>query len=53
MDDYMGFGPCAHSCIGNLRYSFVRDLKDYIYRVGKDTSIVDEYERIDPIERAT
>ena len=53
MDDYMGFGPGAHSCIGNLRYSFVRDLKDYIYRVGKDTSIVDEYERIDPIERAT
>ena len=29
LDDYMGFGPGAHSSVGNLRYSFVRDLKQY------------------------
>ena len=53
MDDYMSFGPGAHSCIGNLRYSFVKDLKEYIYGVGKKISIVDEYEIIDPLGRAT
>ncbi|MEI3062355.1 MAG: radical SAM family heme chaperone HemW [Oscillospiraceae bacterium] len=30
LEDYMGFGPGAHSCVGNLRYSYVRDLKQYI-----------------------
>ena len=52
LDDYMGFGPGAHSCVGNLRYSFVKDLKQYIYGVHKKISIVDEYEQIDPLERA-
>ena len=52
MEDYMSFGPGAHSCVGNLRYSFVKDLKEYIYGVGKKISIVDEYELIDPLERA-
>ena len=40
----MGFGPGAHSCVGNLRYSYVRDLKQYIAGVGRGVSIVDEYE---------
>lgn len=53
MDDYMSFGPGAHSCVGNLRYSFVKNLKEYIYGVGKKISIVDEYEIVDPLERAT
>ena len=48
----MSFGPGAHSSIGNLRYSFVKDLKQYIYGVGKKISIIDEYEQIDPLERA-
>ena len=52
LDDYMGFGPGAHSCVGNLRYSFVRDLKQYISRVTRNVSIVDEYEKVDPLERA-
>ena len=52
LDDYMSFGPGAHSCIGSLRYSFVKDLRQYIYGVGKKISIVDEYENIDPMERA-
>ena len=52
MDDYMGFGPGAHSSVGNLRYSYVRDLKQYISAVYRDVSIVDEYSNIDPLERA-
>ena len=52
LEDYMGFGPGAHSCVGTLRYSFVRDLRQYISGVDKQTSIIDEYQRIDPLERA-
>jgi len=52
LGDYMGFGPGAHSCIGNLRYSFVKDLKMYISGINRDSSIIDEYENIDPLERA-
>ena len=52
LEDYMGFGPGAHSCVGNLRYSYVRDLKQYIAGVGRGVSIVDEYETIEPLDRA-
>ncbi len=52
LDDYMGFGPGAHSCVGNLRYSFVPDLKRYISGVERKVSIIDEYEQIDPLEKA-
>ncbi len=52
LDDYMGFGPGAASCVGNLRYSFVKDLKKYIFAVNRKISIVDEYQRVDPLERA-
>ena len=52
LDDYMGFGPSAHSCVGNVRYSFVRDLKQYTYGVSRRVSITDEYEEIDTLERA-
>ena len=52
LDDYMGFGPGAHSCVGNLRYSFVKDLRQYVSRVTRKVSIVDEYEKVDTLERA-
>jgi oxygen-independent coproporphyrinogen-3 oxidase len=52
LDDYMGFGPGAHSSVGNLRYSFVRDLKQYTYGVSRKVSIIDEYEEIDELERS-
>ena len=52
LDDYMGFGPGAHSSVGNLRYSFVKDLKQYISGVARGVSIIDEYRQIDPMERA-
>ncbi len=52
LDDYMGFGPGAHSCVGNLRYSFVKDLRQYISGVARGVSIIDEYQQIDSLERA-
>lgn len=52
LDDYMGFGPGAHSCVGNQRYSYVRDLKQYINGIERDMTIIDEYQRVDALERA-
>lgn len=53
LDDYMGFGPGAHSCIGNTRYSFTKDVRKYISGVRHGESLIDEYEVIDALERAT
>lgn len=53
MEDYMGFGPGAHSCIDNVRYSYVRDIDAYIYGINNGGDIIDEYEVIDKLERAT
>jgi oxygen-independent coproporphyrinogen-3 oxidase len=52
MDDYISFGPGSHSCVGNVRYSYIKDLKEYIAGVHRKISIVDEYEEISPLERA-
>ena len=52
LEDYMGFGPGAHSCVDNLRYSFVKDLRQYISGVARGVSIIDEYQQIDPMEKA-
>ncbi len=35
-----------------MRYSYVKDLKEYIYAVGKGTSMVDEYEVLDSMEKS-
>jgi putative oxygen-independent coproporphyrinogen III oxidase len=53
LGDYMGFGPGAASGVGNLRYTYVRDLKAYMDGVAGSGSIVSEYERILPMERAS
>jgi oxygen-independent coproporphyrinogen-3 oxidase len=52
MDDYISFGPGAHSCVGNIRYSYIKDLREYIAGVHRKVSIVDEYEEVTPLERA-
>lgn len=53
LEPYMGFGPGAFSGVGNLRYSYVKDLNAYISGINGDRSIVDEYEKILPMERAS
>ena len=50
--DYMGFGPGAASCVGGIRYSYVRDLQKYISGVQSDDTIIDEYEKIGLLDRA-
>ena len=52
LDDYMGFGPGAHSCIGRTRYSYVRDLDRYIAGVLHGEDMIDEYETVGDFERA-
>lgn len=53
LDDYMGFGPGAHSCVDGVRYSFVRDLNKYINGVSRgETDILDEYEVVDKLDKA-
>jgi oxygen-independent coproporphyrinogen-3 oxidase len=52
LDDYLGFGPGAHSCIDDTRYSFVRDLEQYIEGVTQGDNILDEYEKLDELDRA-
>ncbi len=53
LEDYLGFGPGAHSCIGDTRYSFVRSLSEYIDGVTKGDNILDEYEKLDELDRAS
>jgi len=52
LDDYLGFGSAAHSCIDGIRYSYVRDVQAYITGVLEQGSIIDEYEEIGLLERA-
>ena len=52
LQDYMGFGPGSHSCVGNLRYSYVRSLDGYIGAVRGNTQIIDEYEQASPVQKA-
>ena len=51
-DPYMGFGPGAHSDFGGRRYSFVRNLNDYIKGVLEGGPIVDEDDEIPIKERS-
>lgn len=53
LEDYMGFGPGAHSCVGNLRYSYVKDLKKYIACIDNGDSLIDEYHFVDTLEKCT
>ena len=52
LEDYLGFGPGAHSCIGDTRYSFVRSLEEYIGGVTRGDNILEEYEKLDELDRA-
>ncbi|MEG0778151.1 MAG: radical SAM family heme chaperone HemW [Oscillospiraceae bacterium] len=52
LDDYMGFGPAAHSCVSGVRYSYVGNLDEYILGVNEGGNIVDEYEKTDKLDRA-
>lgn len=54
-DEYLGFGPAAHSYFGGKRFSFKRDIKLYINsfdeKSNEEQSILDEYVDIPPQAR--
>lgn len=52
LEDYMGFGPGAASSIGRARYTYVKDLKRYIAAVRRKTSLLEEYEELNTLERS-
>ena len=50
---YIGFGPGAHSDFGGRRYSFVRDLDQYIAGVLEGKPVIDSSEVIPERERGS
>ena len=51
-DDYIGFGPGAHSYIGKCRYSFIEDIEKYIERVKLGQVVVEYSEEMSDFENA-
>lgn len=52
MDEYIGFGPGAHSDFGGVRYAYERNLDRYLQGVREHTLTLSESERIPDSERA-
>ena len=52
VDDYLGFGPGAHSFVGGIRYAYKRDINEYINAVtkGDESNIFSELQPIDENE---
>lgn len=46
LGEYAGFGPGAHSDLGDVRYAYVRDLEAYCKGVEEQGDILSENERI-------
>ena len=51
-EDYIGFGPGAHSYIGRCRYSFYEDVEKYIERVKLGQMVVEYSEEMSDFENA-
>jgi len=51
-DEYIGFGPGAHSYIGRCRYSFYEDIEKYIERVNQGQVVVEYSEEMSDFENA-
>lgn len=50
--EYVGFGPGAHSYFGGHRFSYRRDLAGYLRDFGRPEALIDEDQRVPPIEQA-
>jgi len=51
-DEYIGFGPGAHSYIGRCRYSFVEDVEKYVERVNLGQVVIAHSEEMSDFENA-
>jgi oxygen-independent coproporphyrinogen-3 oxidase len=52
LEPYVGFGAAAHSDFGNKRYSFVKEVREYIDGVRDSDSLMEEMQPVPMIERA-
>jgi oxygen-independent coproporphyrinogen-3 oxidase len=52
MEEYMGFGAAAHSCVSGQRYSCVADMDLYADNILTGKNVVDQAETITDFERA-
>jgi len=52
LDPYIGFGPAAHSDFGDKRYGHIADIDAYIDGALHGGAVIDEINRISPLERA-
>ena len=53
LQEYVGFGPGAHSDFGGVRYAYGRDLEGYIRGVQTHAPMLSESESIPPLDRDT
>lgn len=51
-EEYVGFGPAAHSDFGGCRYSYIADLEGYIDGMSSGRQIVADSDQIPEKERA-
>ena len=51
LGEYAGFGPGAHSDLGDVRYAYLRSLDTYCAGVEAGVSVLESSERIPPRER--
>jgi len=51
-EEYIGFGPGAHSYVGQCRYSFTEDVDEYIEQVRLNHTIVEHDEQMSDFENA-
>lgn len=51
-EEYIGFGPGAHSYIGRCRYSFIEDIGKYIERVTLGQVVVEYSEEMSDFQNA-
>ena len=51
LQEYMGFGPGAHSDLGGVRYAYDRSLDGYIQGVKSHAPVFSEQDRIPPMDR--
>lgn len=51
-EEYMGFGPTAHSYVGDIRYSYSKGIVEYIGNLDKGNDIVSTLDYIPKSEQA-
>ena len=51
-EEYMGFGPSAHSFVGNIRYYYIKGVEEYIEAVEGSRMILVEQDELSKSEQA-